>query len=114
MGGQRGYTSFWDFFDVPTAPSYTRDKAVSVADIYAVVFRFGTMRPGGPPSKADALAEALAPAPPMSPPVYHAAFDRQPGPPMQVWRSGPPNGSVTVVDINAVVAQFGHSCINPP
>jgi hypothetical protein len=113
MGGQRDYTSFWDFFDVPTPPGYTRDKVVSVADIAAVVARFGTQRAAGPPTEEEALAEALSPAPPLSPPIYHAAYDRTLAGP-DVWNTGPPNGSVTVEDIYFTVQQFGDTCMDPP
>jgi hypothetical protein len=105
LGGGRNYQLFWDFFDVPAPPSYTRYKAISVADIAAVVARFGSARPGGTPDKATALAEALA-APP-APPAYHAGYDRTPA----GMLSGPPDGAIGVQDISRVVAQFGHSCL---
>jgi hypothetical protein len=67
------------------------------------------MRPGGPPpDKATALAEALAPVP--APPAYHAGYDRT----ANGLLTGPPDGAVTIVDINRVVAQYGHNCLAPP
>jgi hypothetical protein len=111
-GGQRNYTSFWDFFDVPTPPGYTRDKAVSVGDIAAVVARFGTQRTP-PPTKQEAYAEALLPPAPLSPPPYHPAYDRTLAGP-EPWDSGPPNGSVTVEDIFLIVQQFGDTCMDAP
>lgn len=112
QGGQRNYTSFWDFFDVPVPPNYKRDKVISIADIHAVVVRFGTQR-ATPPTKQEAQAEALVPPSSMSPPSYHAAYDRTfTGP--QPWHSGPPNGSISIADINLIVQQFGHSCASPP
>jgi TolB protein len=108
LGGGRNPTFFWDFFDVPTPPSYTRDRAVSVADISAVVARFGAARPGGPPDKSTALAEAQS-APPL-PPAYHAGYDRTPNGSL----TGPPDGAISVQDIGRAVAQFGHSCIGAP
>jgi hypothetical protein len=108
-GGGRNPASFWDFFDVPTPPLNARDKIVSIADLGVVVARFGAMRPGGPPpDEATAKAEALSPL--LAPPDYHAALDRT----VAGALTGPPDGAITVVDINRAVAQFGHSCLAPP
>jgi hypothetical protein len=106
-GGLRSPKVLWDFFDVPTPPSFARDKSITVGDISAVVGRFGSSRTGGPPSKTDALAEALSMPPPA--PAYHAAYDRTLAGP-NPWNSGPPDGAISVADISRVVAQFGHSC----
>jgi hypothetical protein len=103
-GGGRNPHVFWDFFDVPTPPSFTRDKAISVGDIAAIVARFGSSRPGGPPDEATALAEAHS-APP-APPAYHAGYDRTPSGAL----TGAPDGAISVQDIGRAVAQFGHSC----
>lgn len=105
LGGGRNPQFFWDFFDVPTPPGPARNRAIVVADISAVIARFGSARPGGPPSKAEAFNEALAPPPPA--PAYHAAYDRTPA----GLLTGSPDGAITVIDINRVVAQFGHSCL---
>jgi len=108
LGGQRNVYNFWDFFDVWTGTPLARDRTVTVGDIGAVVARFGASRQP-PPTKEEALAEALTPPPPA--PAYHAAYDRGgviPG--QELWDLLPPDGSVTVGDIGAVVAQFGHSC----
>jgi hypothetical protein len=109
LGGGRKKVIYWDFFDVPVPPSYSRDKAISVADIAAVVARFGSSRPGGPPDKATALTEAQS-GPPL-PPAYHAAYDRTPS---GAFLSGPPDGAISVQDISRAVAQFGHSCLAAP
>jgi hypothetical protein len=110
LGGERSPNLFWDFFDVPTPPTFTKDTAIAVADITAVVARFGSsVMP--PPAKPAALIAALLPPPP--PPAYSPSYDRTflgPDP----WDTGPPNGSVTVADIALVVAQFGDACIAPP
>ena len=79
-----------------------------ISDIGGVVARFGASQEP-PPSEDEALAEALTTPPPA--PAYHAAFDRGgviAG--QDAWNLLPPNGGVTVGDIGAVVAQFGHSC----
>jgi hypothetical protein len=53
-------------------------------------------------------------APPAAP-AYHAAFDRtDDADSSQLWDFLGPNGSVTVSDIQRLVAQFGHSCIAAP
>jgi hypothetical protein len=104
-GGQRSDFVFWDFFDTPTPPSYTRNEVVSIADIAAVVARFGSSRPGGAPDKTSALVEAHS-IPPL-PPAYHVGYDRKPSGIV----SGPPDGHVTVQDISVAVKQFGHSCV---
>ena len=83
-------------------------RTIVIDDILAVVDRFGTSN-GSPPSKEDALAEALTP--PASNTGYHASADRggisegQNG-----WNQLPPDGGIVIADILAVVAQFGHSC----
>jgi hypothetical protein len=104
-GGQRDDFVFWDFFDTPTPPSYTRDAAISVADIAAVVARFGSSRAGGAPDKETALLEAHTPPP--SPPAYHVGYDRTPA----AMFTGPPDGATSVQDIALNVQQFGHSCM---
>jgi hypothetical protein len=108
FGGRRNPKLFWDFFDVPAPPSYTRNQAINIADIAAVIARFGAARAGGPPDKPTALAEAQS-APPL-PPVYHAAYDRT----VAGALTGPPDGAISVQDIGRAVAQFGHGCIAPP
>jgi len=123
-GGRRDYRTFWDFFDVwttdPENPlGWTRDQAVTLTDVFAVARRFGAVR-SPTLSKAEALAEALTPPPPLPAagaapvPLYHAAYDRggQVGP--NVWNQGPPDGSIALADVFAVAAQFGHNCLATP
>ncbi len=107
-GGQRDPNYFWDFFDVWTGAPAARDTIVSISDIGAVVARFGAFREP-PPTKQEALAEALTP--PAAAPAYHTAFDRGgPIPGQNLWNLLPPDGSINFGDIDAMVAQFGHSC----
>jgi len=99
LGGQRNPKSFWDFFDVPTPPAFTRDRSVTIGDIAAVIAHFG--------STGDMGIDPLST--PAAQPAYHSAYDRTlVGP--NVWNTGPPNGSTTIEDIARVIAQFGHSC----
>jgi hypothetical protein len=83
-----------------------RDRSITISDIVRIVGRFGSSQIP-PPTGDEAIAQALAPPPP--PPAYHTGFDRSyAGPPN--WRTGAPNGAVSVQDITLVVAQFGHNC----
>jgi len=106
LGGQRDSNYFWDFMDVPAGMPPQRDRRVSIGDIGAVVARFGSFRQP-PPTKEEALVEALTPPPPA--PAYHAAYDRG-GSIDNLWNQLPPDGRIIVADIGAVVAQFGHTC----
>lgn len=113
-GARRNPHSFWDFYDVwsranPTAP-WVRNKNVNLSgDILGVVNRFGAAR-GSPPTKAQALIEALTP--PTSATGYHADFDRGPRIGPNSWDLGPPDGTINLTtDILAVVSQFGHNCL---
>jgi len=108
LGGRRDYLNFWDFFDVPAGEPPARNKIVTVGDIGAVVARFGAFRVPAP-TEAQALAEALTPPAAMT--GYHTSADRGGSIPGQnVWNLLPPDGQISVGDIGAVVAQFGHSC----
>jgi len=89
-----------------------RDQRVNIIDVGGIVARFGTKR-NPPPTKQEALAEALTPPTDMT--SYHAAFDR--GSPIagqNLWNLLPPDGRINIIDIASVVAQFGHSCAAPP
>jgi alpha-tubulin suppressor-like RCC1 family protein len=114
QGGRRDPNNPWDFFDVPSGTGLTRDRAVSAADIAAVVARFGSndATPGDFDRDSD---PHTTPNPAMSPPGarqnYHPAYDRGgPMPGGDVWDLLPPDGSIAAGDIAAAVAQFGHSC----
>ena len=109
-GGGRDPHYFWDFFDTWATGSKTRN--IDGFDIGDVVARFGTVR-GTPPTKEEALAEALTP--PVNATGYHAASDRDtPDPEANVWNLGPPSGNIDGFDIAFVVVQFGHTCVVLP
>ncbi len=100
LGGRRDPNHFWDFFDTP-GPANARDQAVNVSDLLRLVLRFGAT---GSPA-IDPLS-----APPTN--GYHPAFDRTAAvPPAERWDLGPADGSINVVDIASMVAQFGHTCV---
>ena len=111
LGGQRDPESFWDLFDVPVGEPAERDRRVNILDIGAIVTRFGAASET-PPTKEEALAEALSPPPPA--PAYHAASDRGgPIPGQELWNLLPPDGSINIIDVAAAVVQFGHTCRQP-
>ena len=107
IGGLRDPHYYWDFTDQWIGGS--KDGGVTIGDIGAVVARFGATR-DPPPTKEEAFAEALTPPSDLS--TYHASADRGPGlvPNGEAWQPLPPDGSITIGDIGAVVAQFGHTC----
>ena len=108
LGGQRDSTSYWDFFDTPAGTPPERDRVVNIIDIGAIVLRFGSVS-DPPPTKQEALAEALTPPPDLT--SYHAAFDRGgPIPGEDLWDLRGPDGAINIVDIGAAVIQYGHTC----
>ncbi len=112
LGGRRDYLNFWDFFDVPTGGSLTRDGNVTGQDVFAVVGRFNATDAG--PGDFDRYDD------PLSTPNqimvgadrenYHPAFDRGPLVGPDPWDLGPADGSITGAEVFAVIAQFNHSC----
>jgi len=115
QGGQRNSHNFWDFLDVPGGSALQRDRAVGVTDIATLVQRFGSndvtagqfYRTSSPLSTPN-----TAVLPPSARQNYHPAYDRggalAGGKP---WSLRPADGSVTVIDIANIVAQFGHTCV---
>ncbi len=73
------------------------------------VFETTAARPQGTARCTEALDQ------PTDLTSYHAAFDRN-GAVLAAnpWNLRLPDGSITTSDINAVVAQFGHSCARAP
>jgi hypothetical protein len=99
-GGLRDPHNFWDFFDVPTGASMTRDGSISASDIFAVISRFN--------STGDPGIDPLSTPPPA--PAYHSAYDRGVLVGNNPWNVGPPNGSIAATDIFNLLQQFNHSC----
>ncbi len=98
VGGERDSLNVWDFFDTPDSEN-ARDGTISVADIARVIMHFGAT---GDPT-IDPLSFPWGVA-------YHTAFDRGGPVGANLWDQAPPNGSIAIDDIGAIVAQFGHSC----
>jgi hypothetical protein len=68
-------------------------------DLTGVANRYG--------ASGDPAGDPLS-APPATP-AYHAGFDRTfQGP--EIWRTGPPNGSITALDVVLASMQFGRNC----
>jgi hypothetical protein len=44
--------------------------------------------------------------------MYNPDFDRTRAG-TEAWRSGPPDGSVSIVDLYLAINQFGHTCYEP-
>lgn len=42
-GGRRNYLNFWDFFDALAGNPLARDRRITIADITALVPRFGSV-----------------------------------------------------------------------
>jgi hypothetical protein len=115
LGGRRDPLTVWDLFDVPAGATLARDRAVSAADIFGVVSRFGAADggPGDFDRGSDPLsAPNAAVQPPASRANYHPSYDRGgtvPG--GEPWDLLPADGSISGGDISAAVVQFGHSCV---
>ncbi|MGB2695657.1 MAG: flexitail domain-containing putative surface protein, partial [Dehalococcoidia bacterium] len=118
-GGLRDPLNFWDMRTVTTGVTATsqgsKDRAVAVGDITAIVGRFGTNDSLGAAalnrySKAKGSNSTI--------PVtgYHPQYDSGGGLVGSAggWNVKGPDGAVAVGDISAIVAQFGHNCPTNP
>ena len=82
----------------------TRDGAVNIIDISALVLRFGTT--------GDAGGDPLDP--PHGLTGYHVSADRtSPEVGANLWSAGPPDGAIDIIEISLAIIQFGHSCTGP-
>jgi sugar lactone lactonase YvrE len=112
-GGQRDPNDEWDFFDVPapaltrTSPNGARNRAVTIQDVIAIVSYIGTADNG--PANMNGVNYDTD---------YNGntakdgrEYDRTPSTtPGEPWRSGPPNGAVTIQDALVALAQVGDAC----
>ncbi len=103
-GGLRNPHNYWDLYNVPTGmwPNVSQDKAVTIADFFAVLGRFGAE--GTATSYADAIA------PPPAPPAYHAAYDRGASFGPYSWSLTQADGNLAGPDFFRVLNQFGTTC----
>jgi hypothetical protein len=115
-------TKWYDFFDVPVparpdpTPNGTRDRAISLGDVGAVLFYVGALQSGvcgdnptgtGVDYDCDKNWDCIPDG---------RDYDRTPSPlPNPPWDAGPPNvpGVVNLADVGAVLAQVGLDCSTP-
>ena len=114
-GGQRDPNDVFDFFDVPapallpTNMTGTRNKAISLSDVLATLAYVGTnaanpntANANGAKYGSDLNADAIPDGQ-----EYDRTASTTPGEP---WRSGAPNGAVSVADVLVNLAQVGTNC----
>lgn len=111
FGGRRDPANFWDFYDTPNAAG-VRDGSIDLPnDILSVVLRLLSSDANGT-ANLNRYSDPMAPLP-ADPKAYHPAFDRTPaaaGRP--AWETGPPDGQITLLDVVAVIMQYGHKCFS--
>jgi len=111
-GGERDPHDPWDFFDAPVpvlqpgSTTGTRDHVVKIGDIIAVTYYIGTSTTGGSNGNgvsyntdldADGVADGVE-------------YDRTLPDSAAPWRSGPPNGFVSIADAMVALNQIGTNC----
>lgn len=116
QGGARDPLSAWDFYDVPApagpalgadgkpvlAPSAARNAVVSLQDV-AVVLAYVGRTSSNAAYAADSNTDGLADG---------QQLDRTPAPAFTpLWRSGAPNGAISLQDVGVALAQVGHKCV---
>jgi subtilisin len=110
LGGRRSPTNPWDFGDMwpPSLPmAGSRNGAIGIADVIAILPWIGAVNNGAPNANgndydSDTNANGVEDG---------AEYDRLPSvTPGQPWRSGAPNGVVTLSDVLVVLAQVGTNC----
>ena len=114
-GGQRDGTSPWDFADMPvpallpTATTGVRNRFVTLADVLADLTYVGTS--AGNPNTANANGAKYGSDINGNGVIDGKEYDRTPSSnPAELWRSGAPNGFVTLADVLVVLAQVGTNC----
>jgi hypothetical protein len=113
QGGDRDPLNPNDFFDVPVpvlTPSNTsgaRNRAVSIADVIAILTYIGTSDGGGTNANAVSYNSDLN----TNGAFDGREYDRTPSAdPSKPWRSGAPNGAVSIGDALVALNQVGDNC----
>lgn len=119
LGGDRTALSPWDFFDVPVpagpatgldgrlilTSASSRNRAVTLSDVAVILTYIGRTSASAEytqDNNADGIADGQQ-------------LDRTPSTPdWKPWRSGPPDGAISLQDAAVALAQVGDSCIAPP
>ena len=89
-GGLRDPFDPWDFYDVAGRGGQEPDGVVDMTDLQAVSFRWNT--------EVGTL-------------LYDAKYDRTVELVNGPYDLGPPDGEINIFDLQALSAQFGHSCV---
>jgi hypothetical protein len=119
LGGDRDALSPWDFFDVPAPagpatgadgrPNLTlasvRNKAVGLQDVGVVLSQVGRIS-SNPAYTQDNNADGIQDGQQMD-----RTLSSTPGKP---WRSGAPNGSISLQDVAIALHQVGYNCSGAP
>lgn len=115
FGGDRDPANPWDFFDVPVpalsaaAPNGIRNNSINLqGDVLAVLTYVGAAtgfgpNPNGVSYDADVNGDLIPDGV-----EYDRLISTTPGKP---WRTGPPNGSVTLLDVLSALASVGDQCV---
>jgi len=113
--------AWYDFYDVPVpaypdpTPNGTRNKAIAMDDVLAVLFYTGTSPTGACGDNPNANGVDYDCDKDGDTVPDGRDYDRTPGPePNPPWDAGPPNGAVAMDDVLAVLAQTGLDCSGPP
>jgi len=130
-------TAWYDVYDVPVpaksdllvnGANGTRDKAVVMDDVLAVLFYVGTYDgdAGDPPNPNGVRYDTIKGVdlngdtsndilPPLHQIKEGVKYDRSPGAlPSPPWEAGPPDGAVAMDDVLANLAQVPLDCTGPP
>lgn len=114
LGGQRDPLSPWDFADVPvpalvvTNTTGVRNRTIALSDVLADLAYSGTaatnpnLNADGATYNSDLNGNGVPDGR-----EYDRTTSTVPG---QLWRSGPPNGFVTLSDVLVVLASVGDQC----
>jgi hypothetical protein len=118
QGGSRNPNYSWDFFDVPApagptvgtdgrlilSASASRNNVVSLQDVAVVLSYVGRTASNAyytGDNNSDGIDDGKQ-------------LDRTPSiVPGQLWRSGAPNGAISLQDVGVALAQVGHNCSAP-
>ena len=111
-GGQREPTNGNDFFDVPapallpTNTSGTRNRAISIQDVIAIVAYVGTSAAN--PNFANGNGAKYGSDLNANGRMDGQEYDRSPGSP--AWAPGAPNGAVSIADALIGLNSVGDNC----
>jgi hypothetical protein len=114
----------YDFYDVPVpvnpdpTANGSRNAAVDMSDVLAGLRYVGT-KDGGLPNPNgldyDSIKGSCDWDADTTPDKEGLCYDRSSGaPPNPPWEAGPPNGSIDISDVLAILAQVGLNCSDPP